>query len=590
MLFTLCAVTALAQTSSFTYQGRLTDGGTAANGNYDLQFALFDSGGAQVGTTQTSSNVLVSAGIFTVSLDFGAGAFSGAPRFLEISARLTGAGSFTTLAPRQQITSTPYAIRSLNASSADTVTVSGVPSGSGNYIQNATTQQASANFNISGNGTAGGTLSAETVNAATQYNIGGNRVFSVGGLSNTFAGINAGIGNTGNSNSFFGAGAGVLNTFGQFNSFFGASVGRFNTEGGSNAFFGTSAGFSNVKGGQNAFFGFLAGSSNSDGSNNTAIGGSANVGSNNLTNATALGAKAQVDQSDSLVLGSVAGFNGATTSVKVGIGTTAPTQKLAVETTSAGAQTLVTLNVPNTVGNNGALDFAVNNAGTIIPVVKVAAIYGAVNDIGLAFSTFNASGMAERVRIDKSGNVGIGTTAPSAKFTVRGAGGPGGSNILRVENSGGQDALLVSEDRTVAIGLLSSSASAIHVCIDFLNRLSQCSSSLRFKENVTPFSSGLELIRQLRPIRFTWKNNGTPDLGLGAEDVAKVEPLLVTHNDKGEIQGVKYDQLNVVLINAIKQQQEQIETLRTANVALNTRLRAVEKIVRKRVGASRRRH
>src|SRR5712691_3127220 len=47
----LGANAALAQTTSFTYQGRLTDGGTPANGNYDLQFALFDSlsGGAQVG-------------------------------------------------------------------------------------------------------------------------------------------------------------------------------------------------------------------------------------------------------------------------------------------------------------------------------------------------------------------------------------------------------------------------------------------------------------------------------------------------------------------------------------------------------------
>ena len=63
----------------------------------------------------------------------------------------------------------------------------------------------------------------------------------------------------------------------------------------------------------------------------------------------------------------------------------------------------------------------------------------------------------------------------------------------------------------------------------------------------------------------------------------------MTHNDKGEIQGVKYDQLNVVLINAIKQQQNQIETLRAENAALNVRLRTIEKIVRKRVGASRRR-
>src|SRR5438094_9639612 len=119
----LGATTARAQTSSFTYQGRLTDGGTGANGNYDLQFAIFDSlsGGAQVGSTQTLNTVAVSNGVFTVSLDFGANAFTGASRFLEISARPTG-GSFTLLTPRQQVTSTPYAIRSANASSADTAT------------------------------------------------------------------------------------------------------------------------------------------------------------------------------------------------------------------------------------------------------------------------------------------------------------------------------------------------------------------------------------------------------------------------------------------------------------------------------------
>src|SRR3989454_6939349 len=152
------------QTAAFTYQGRLTDGGTAASGPYDLQFKLFDTQTVGTGTPQpppngvtvTLTNVNVSAGIFTVQLDFGASAFPGAARFLEISARPSGAGSFTTLAPRQPITSTPYAIRSLNASSADAVTVNGVPGGSGNYIQNATTPQAGADFNISGNGTAGG--------------------------------------------------------------------------------------------------------------------------------------------------------------------------------------------------------------------------------------------------------------------------------------------------------------------------------------------------------------------------------------------------------------------------------------------------
>src|SRR5213596_1621261 len=88
-------------TTSFTYQGRLTDGGTAANGSYDLQFALFDnaSGGTQIGATQTLNSVLVSAGVFSVTLDFGANSFSGANRFLEIGARPSGAGSFTLLTP-----------------------------------------------------------------------------------------------------------------------------------------------------------------------------------------------------------------------------------------------------------------------------------------------------------------------------------------------------------------------------------------------------------------------------------------------------------------------------------------------------------
>src|SRR5438034_171550 len=124
LAISLSASTAFTQTASFTYQGRLTDGGTAANGNYDLQFALFDSlsGGTQVGSTQTLNTVAVSNGVFSVALDFGANAFNGANRFLGISARPTGAGSFTLLTPRQQITSTPYAVRSASAASADTAT------------------------------------------------------------------------------------------------------------------------------------------------------------------------------------------------------------------------------------------------------------------------------------------------------------------------------------------------------------------------------------------------------------------------------------------------------------------------------------
>jgi len=49
------------------------------------------------------------------------------------------------------------------------------------------------------------------------------------------------------------------------------------------------------------------------------------------------------------------------------------------------------------------------------------------------------------------------------------------------------------------------------------------------------------------------------DLGLGAEDVAAVEPLLVIHNDKGAVEGVKYDRIAIVLLNAVKEQQNLID-------------------------------
>jgi hypothetical protein len=48
------------------------------------------------------------------------------------------------------------------------------------------------------------------------------------------------------------------------------------------------------------------------------------------------------------------------------------------------------------------------------------------------------------------------------------------------------------------------------------------------------------------------------DLGFGAEDIAAIEPLLVTRNDKGEVEGVKYDRITAVLVNAVKEQQAQI--------------------------------
>src|SRR5262249_12550264 len=102
--------------------------------------------------------------------------------------------------------------------------------GSANYIQNTTSVQVSSNFNIIGNGTAGGTLSGNIVNAITQYNIGGVKVLSAPGTGNIFAGFGPAA-TSGNFNSFFGNAAGFQTTTGQENTFVGDHTAFSNTGG-----------------------------------------------------------------------------------------------------------------------------------------------------------------------------------------------------------------------------------------------------------------------------------------------------------------------------------------------------------------------
>jgi hypothetical protein len=97
------------------------------------------------------------------------------------------------------------------------------------------------------------------------------------------------------------------------------------------------------------------------------------------------------------------------------------------------------------------------------------------------------------------------------------------------------------------------------MCRNSLNQMANCSSSLRYKRDVQTFDDGFSFIKQLRPIVYKWKADNLPDIGFGAEDVAKINPLFITYNDKGEVEGVKYDRLSVVFVTAFKEQQTQIE-------------------------------
>src|ERR1043165_4346207 len=102
---------------AFTYQGQLKKAGALYSGIADVRFTLWDdaAAGSQVGSTLTLANVSMTNGLMTVDLDFGTGVFTGDGRGLQIQVRTpAGAGSFTTLTPRQPILPTPYALYALN--------------------------------------------------------------------------------------------------------------------------------------------------------------------------------------------------------------------------------------------------------------------------------------------------------------------------------------------------------------------------------------------------------------------------------------------------------------------------------------------
>ncbi len=608
-LLTIFLVTSAAsgQSTEFTYQGKLNEGAIAANANYDFEFRLFDlvAAGTQIGPLVTRTNVLVSSGVFSVQLDFG-GFFPGADRFLEVRVRNAGGASYTPLTPRQKINSSPYGIKSLVAETANNANnLGGVAANqfvqtndtrlsddrnplpnSPNYIRNSTTQQTSANLNISGtaifgshgdfggvlstssnffvggnstlqgNLTVNGTLTADLpagdtsyvqnrlsaqagtnfnisgtgtaniLNAGTQFNFNGSRFLSKPGTDNTFAGIGTGPVNTGAANSFFGFNAGNSNTSGLNNAFFGSEAGTANTEGDVNSFFGAAAGKANTLGSENTFVGTSAGFSNTDGNQNTFVGRSAGRLNVNGIRNTFVGFEAgrANTRNDNSFFGHLSGDTNTTGSGNAFFGT----------------------------GSGGAnLDGSRNSFfGTDAGDLNTSGFSNTF--VGYAAGNSNTSGNNNTVIGNDADVVGSGrsyATAIGAGATVD------ASSRIVLGRSNGFDEVIIPASLT--IGNLASGG-VTSVCYLSGGLLGTCGSSIRYKSNINPFNSGLNLINRLRPVSFNWKDGGMHDLGLGAEEVAAIEPLLVTFSN-GQVEGVKYDRIGVVLVNAVKEQQAQIE-------------------------------
>ena len=162
--------TAFAQGTAFTYQGQLQNSGSPVNGSYDLVFTLYTTNvtGSAIAGPVTNSAAAVTNGLFTTLVDFGPGIFTGASNWLAIAVRTNATGSFTTLAPRQQVTPTPYALYSANAGTAASA-------------------GAVAAANVSGTLGLGQLPPAVVTNSATSVNLSGTFAGNGGGLTNLAA-------------------------------------------------------------------------------------------------------------------------------------------------------------------------------------------------------------------------------------------------------------------------------------------------------------------------------------------------------------------------------------------------------------------
>jgi hypothetical protein len=385
-----------------------------------------------------------------------------------------------------------------------------------------------ANNIFTGNQTVNGNLSATGIVTGSSYQIGSN-LFAFGSFSNTnaFLGFAGNTTMTGGGNTADGFQALGTNTTGIANTADGEDALFNNTTGGGNTATGNAALFKNTTGGDNTASGYHALFSNTSGGDNTALGFQSDVGSGNLTNATAIGANALVSNSNAMVLGSINGLNSATANTLVGIGITAPTALLHIGNTGGTPAFNWFLRVegPSSSGT-GASAVSVGGNGIV-----------GIDAPGLVNQRFFVN---EYPQNGVGGLVGINTPFPDATLSVNGtADKPGGGSWDTFSDG-------------------------------------------RLKDVDGGFHSGLDQVLKLRPVRYRYKADnalGISDheehIGVVAQEVQRVLPEAVSENNKGYLL-VNNDPIIWAMLNAIKEQQQEIKALRKRAVKLESKLKELQ--------------
>jgi hypothetical protein len=350
------------------------------------------------------------------------------------------------------------------------------------------------------------------VGGAGNTGFGWYSLFSdVEGSFNTGVGGGALVLNTGDSNTAVGAAAGLLNTSGTLNTAVGTDAMVFNDTGDDNTGVGAFALENNVSGVTNAALGTFA-AQNSTASFNVAVGGFALRDNTGGARNTAVGAgamEAADGGDDNTAIGDLAGnaLGGGNKNICIGSGV--------VGVADENNNIRVGTNLPSggiAVVNNSPLANAVTiGPGTSTEGITILTVLG--------FGTVSI------------GN-GLQTTNGASTCLVGG--------IFNQTPTAGSHAVVVGPDNKLADATLS---------------------SRRFKKDIAPIDKLSEGVLALKPVTFHWKTDKTnePEFGLIAEEVAKVNLDWITRNPQGEVTGVRYDTIPILLLNEFLKEHKKVE-------------------------------
>jgi hypothetical protein len=315
--------------------------------------------------------------------------------------------------------------------------------------------------------------------------------------------------NTSNGNTFLGDAALANNTTGEANTAIGSSALLSNTTGFWNTATGLQALSGNTTGVGNTATGFFALNFNTIGDDNTATG---------------VGALSQNRRgNENTATGEDALQNNRTGNNNTATGVLALNFNNANDNTATGVNALF----HNTQG-------AANTA------IGISALFNNV------FGSNNiALGQSAGMNITGFNNIAIGNAGVAVE-----------SNKIRIGTQGTHNATFVAGIAGVAV-------IGTQVVVNANGKLGVTTSSARFKEAIRPMDKLSEAILALKPVTFRYKKDidpeVTPQFGLVAEDVAKVNPDLVVRDRNGEIYSVRYDAVNAMLLNEFLKEHRMVE-------------------------------